>query len=363
MTNVLLGDYPDVFKAGAAFMGVPFGCFATTDGSMWNSQCANGQHDRTPQQWGDLVRDAYPGYTGARPRMQIWHGTNDTTLRYPNFGEPIKQWTNVHGLSQTPTFTDTPQSDWTRTRYGGTGTRRRSRRSACQGAGHSLPRAAGARWRSRSSASTTTPRRRRRPPPTSRPPPSRARPPPATRRPHHGHATPPAAGACRVTYTINAWNTGLTANDHHHQHRHRRRQRLVAGVHPAGRTDHHLGLERHLLADQRAGDGAQHDLQRHHRAQRVRQHRLPGHPHRQHRQAAVVHPQRQHLHHRLATCASSRVLVQQRRAPGPVSAGSGRTSGTLRSQLPGGCCLRVLARQQRLGSCGLLLSRAGEGAS
>ncbi|BAU81628.1 esterase, PHB depolymerase family [Streptomyces laurentii] len=25
--NVLLGDHPDVFKAGAAFMGVPFGCF------------------------------------------------------------------------------------------------------------------------------------------------------------------------------------------------------------------------------------------------------------------------------------------------------------------------------------------------
>ena len=65
MTNVLLGVYPDVFKAGAAFAGVPFGCFATTDGSTWNSQCANGQIIRTPQQWGDLVRDAYPGYTGA----------------------------------------------------------------------------------------------------------------------------------------------------------------------------------------------------------------------------------------------------------------------------------------------------------
>ena len=25
MTNVLLGAYPDVFKAGAAFAGVPFG--------------------------------------------------------------------------------------------------------------------------------------------------------------------------------------------------------------------------------------------------------------------------------------------------------------------------------------------------
>jgi len=117
MTNVLLGDYPDVFKAGAAFAGVPFGCFATTNGSEWNSQCADGQISKTPQQWGNLVRAAYPGYTGPRPRMQLWHGTNDTTLRYANFGEEIKQWTNVAGISQTPTTTDHPQSTWTRTRY------------------------------------------------------------------------------------------------------------------------------------------------------------------------------------------------------------------------------------------------------
>src|SRR3954451_352939 len=68
MTNVLLGDYPDVFRAGTAFMGVPFGCFATTDGSGWNSACADGQVTKTAQAWGDLVRGAYPGYTGARPR-------------------------------------------------------------------------------------------------------------------------------------------------------------------------------------------------------------------------------------------------------------------------------------------------------
>ena len=111
---------------------MPFACFATTNGSEWNSECANGQLIKTAQQWGDLVRDAYPGYTGPRPRMQLWHGTNDETLRYPNFGEQIKQWTNVHGLSQTPTFTDTPQSGCTRTRYGSTGGWRRSRRSACR---------------------------------------------------------------------------------------------------------------------------------------------------------------------------------------------------------------------------------------
>ncbi|MCP2167234.1 extracellular catalytic domain type 1 short-chain-length polyhydroxyalkanoate depolymerase [Goodfellowiella coeruleoviolacea] len=138
MTNVLLGAYPDVFKAGAAFSGVPFGCFATTDGSSWNSTCANGQLIRTPQQWGDLVRAAYPGYSGARPRMQLWHGTADNTLRYPNFQEEIKQWTNVFGLSQTPSSTDYPQSGWTRTRYGSGGTVAVEAISL-QNVGHNLP--------------------------------------------------------------------------------------------------------------------------------------------------------------------------------------------------------------------------------
>jgi acetylxylan esterase len=139
MTNVLLGDYPDVFTAGAAFMGVPFGCFATTDGSLWNTTCANGQSIKTPQQWGDLARAAFSGYTGPRPRMQLWHGTDDTTLQFPNFGEEIKQWTNVLGVSQTPAFTDHPQSTWTRTRYGGAGVNAPVEAISVQGIGHSLP--------------------------------------------------------------------------------------------------------------------------------------------------------------------------------------------------------------------------------
>lgn len=139
MTNVLLGDYPDVFKAGAAFMGVPFACFATTDGSMWNTTCANGQSIKTAQQWGDLARGAFPGFTGARPRMQLWHGTTDSTLFFPNFGEEIKQWTNVLGVSATPALTDHPQSNWTRTRYGGTGIDAPVEAISIQGVGHSLP--------------------------------------------------------------------------------------------------------------------------------------------------------------------------------------------------------------------------------
>jgi poly(hydroxyalkanoate) depolymerase family esterase len=139
MTNVLIGDYPDVFKAGAAFMGVPFGCFATTDGSLWNTTCANGQSIKTAQQWGDLARGADPGFSATRPRMQLWHGTADATLFFPNFGEEIKQWTNVLGVSATPALTDHPQSSWTRTRYGGTGVNAPVEAISVQGAGHSLP--------------------------------------------------------------------------------------------------------------------------------------------------------------------------------------------------------------------------------
>jgi poly(hydroxyalkanoate) depolymerase family esterase len=139
MTNVLAAEYPDVFAAGAAFSGVPAGCFATSDGSLWNSQCSGGNVSKSAQEWGNTVHAMYPGYTGAYPRMQLWHGDQDTTLAYRNFGEEIKQWTNLHGLTQTPAFTDHPQSTWTRTRYGDTGTRATVEGISVAGTGHTLP--------------------------------------------------------------------------------------------------------------------------------------------------------------------------------------------------------------------------------
>jgi poly(hydroxyalkanoate) depolymerase family esterase len=141
MTNVLAAQYPDVFSAASAYSGVPAGCFATTGGSLWNSQCAGGNITKTAQEWGNVARAMYPGYTGRYPRMQLWHGDQDTTLSYRNFGEEIKQWTNLHGLSQTPAFTDRPQSSWTRTRYGDTSTKATVEGISIAGTGHTLPQA------------------------------------------------------------------------------------------------------------------------------------------------------------------------------------------------------------------------------
>ncbi|MET8259585.1 PHB depolymerase family esterase [Micromonospora sp. NPDC005553] len=102
MSAVMLATYPDVFAAGSIIAGIPYRC-AT---SMVNAfSCMNPGADKTPAAWGDLVRGAYSGYTGPRPRVAIWHGTSDTTVTPLNGTESRDQWTNVRGVSQTPTST------------------------------------------------------------------------------------------------------------------------------------------------------------------------------------------------------------------------------------------------------------------
>ena len=109
MTQALMAVYPDVFKGGASFAGVPAGCWSDgwSAASNWGGTCAGGNDIQTAQQWGDLARGMYPGYTGHRPRVQLFHGDADPTISYKNFGEAIKEWTNVLGLSTTPTTTTT----------------------------------------------------------------------------------------------------------------------------------------------------------------------------------------------------------------------------------------------------------------
>ncbi|UED86713.1 extracellular catalytic domain type 1 short-chain-length polyhydroxyalkanoate depolymerase [Streptomyces profundus] len=139
-TNALLALYPDVFAAGAAFMGVPFSCFLDeADFPPWNSQCVNGQKDETPQTWGDAVRQAHPGYNGPRPPIQLWHGTDDTLVPFQLLREATEQWTDVHGLSQTPSFTDQPQPGWERENFADAGGTVWVESITVRGAGHTLP--------------------------------------------------------------------------------------------------------------------------------------------------------------------------------------------------------------------------------
>ncbi|MFG2171533.1 PHB depolymerase family esterase [Streptomyces niveus] len=99
MTAVMLAAYPDVFKAGAVMAGLPYAC--ATD-VLTAFTCMSPGVDRTPQDWAQRVRNTYPGYTGPWPRVSVWQGDNDPTVVPRNADELRDQWTQVHGLDQTP---------------------------------------------------------------------------------------------------------------------------------------------------------------------------------------------------------------------------------------------------------------------
>jgi acetylxylan esterase len=109
MTELLLALYPDLFKAGSAFAGMPAGCRGSGEsgnGGGYSGACAGGNVSHSAQEWGDIARMLAPGYDGHRPRVQLFHGDADSTIKYPNHTEAIKEWSNVLGLSASATTTE-----------------------------------------------------------------------------------------------------------------------------------------------------------------------------------------------------------------------------------------------------------------
>tara|TARA_R110002003_G_scaffold191_1_gene14740 strand:- start:3672 stop:4121 length:450 start_codon:yes stop_codon:yes gene_type:complete len=136
---VLAATYPDVFKAAIVYSGVGAGCFVSTSGGIdaWNNTCANGQAVATPQAWANVVFNMYPGYNGTRPKMQVYHGSSDSTLRPQNYQETMKQWAGVFGYNYDKpesTKSNDPQSGYTRTVYGPS-----VQGVYAQGVGHTVP--------------------------------------------------------------------------------------------------------------------------------------------------------------------------------------------------------------------------------
>ncbi|MFF1907506.1 PHB depolymerase family esterase [Kitasatospora sp. NPDC058218] len=114
MAADLLADYPDVFAGGAIDSGLPAHC-ATTQSAA--SGCQNNDQRLTPSQWGDKVRRAYPGHTGPWPRVAIWQGAADTTVRPVNGTELRDQWTDVWGIGQSAAGTRTLPGGTTQSVY------------------------------------------------------------------------------------------------------------------------------------------------------------------------------------------------------------------------------------------------------
>jgi poly(hydroxyalkanoate) depolymerase family esterase len=110
---VMLATYPDVFEAGSIVAGIPYGCAPATSPYI----CMLTGVSKTPTQWGNLVRNAFPGYSGPYPRVSIWHGTSDTVVVPANANASRDQWTTVWGISTTPTSTSSLPANTTVENY------------------------------------------------------------------------------------------------------------------------------------------------------------------------------------------------------------------------------------------------------
>ncbi|MFF7721029.1 PHB depolymerase family esterase [Streptomyces luteogriseus] len=103
MTANMLAAYPDVFAGGSIGSGLPARCASSVSAAY---TCMYSPPDKSPAQWGDAVRSAAPAGTSSWPRVAIWQGTADTTVRPANATELRDQWTNVWGIGQTPSRTE-----------------------------------------------------------------------------------------------------------------------------------------------------------------------------------------------------------------------------------------------------------------
>ncbi|MEH0154731.1 PHB depolymerase family esterase [Limibacter armeniacum] len=92
MTNVMLAAYPDVFASGAVMAGIPYKSGTGLTGAF---QAMNPGNDKTPLQWGNLVRNASSN-SGDWPTVAVFHGTSDYTVNSMNLLETVEQWVNVH---------------------------------------------------------------------------------------------------------------------------------------------------------------------------------------------------------------------------------------------------------------------------
>ncbi|MEC7521099.1 MAG: PHB depolymerase family esterase [Myxococcota bacterium] len=103
MAMVMLATWPERFAAGGVIAGIPYRCATSVSGAF---SCQSPGVDRSPAEWGQLVRDA-SSHAGPWPRLSIWHGTSDGIVVPANQREALDQWTSVMGLPREPTATET----------------------------------------------------------------------------------------------------------------------------------------------------------------------------------------------------------------------------------------------------------------
>ena len=100
MASVMLATYPEVFAGGAIIAGLPYGCASNVQQAF---EAMFEEQGHAAQALGDRVRAA-SRHRGSWPKISVWHGTSDPIVKPSNCENIIRQWTNVHGVSDSPSY-------------------------------------------------------------------------------------------------------------------------------------------------------------------------------------------------------------------------------------------------------------------
>ncbi|WP_240046682.1 extracellular catalytic domain type 1 short-chain-length polyhydroxyalkanoate depolymerase [Paracraurococcus ruber] len=104
MASAMLATYPEVFAAGAIIAGLPYDAAHSMPEAF--EAMATGRPRPAPER-GEAVRRASP-HRGPWPRVSVWQGDADATVRPANAEEILKQWRDLHGLPLAPGTMEAP---------------------------------------------------------------------------------------------------------------------------------------------------------------------------------------------------------------------------------------------------------------
>lgn len=134
MASVMLATYPEVFAGGAIIAGLPYGCANNVQQAF---EAMFAEQGYSAEALGDRVRAASK-HRGAWPKISVWHGTSDPIVKASNGEDIVRQWTNVHGLSENPSHEGLVES-YTRRVWKDAGGNARIESFSIDGMAHGVP--------------------------------------------------------------------------------------------------------------------------------------------------------------------------------------------------------------------------------
>ncbi len=93
MSSIMMAVFPEVFDKGGVMAGGPY---KSAESVLKAGQSMMGMVSKSPEDWGNLVREQNPNYKGPYPELVVFHGGIDPVVSINNSNQLIKQWVDIH---------------------------------------------------------------------------------------------------------------------------------------------------------------------------------------------------------------------------------------------------------------------------